>query len=418
MAEKPQSYYGTWINRQRSLLPGLDEELDPLTAKLEHLIIILDTLGLEAFVAPPSRGRGRPPDDRPAIARSFVAKAVLTIPTTSALIERLQIDRALRRICGWERRSEVPSEATFSRAFAAFAAQGLPERVHEQLVRRHLHDHIVGHISRDATEIEAREKPRRRSSDDPPPPAPKRKRGRPRKHEALPPKPLTRIEQQRTQSLDEMRAGLPTQCDVGVKRNSKGFRETWIGYKLHLDTADGIVPVAAILTAASTHDSQVAIPLARTSEQRVVWLYDLMDSAYDAQPIIDDCLAAGRVPVIDRNTRRDTALKAEIAAERARRRLIKIPDPRDLTYNERTTAERANARIKDEFGGRHLRVRGHLKAFCHLMFASLHSPPTASSGCSAPDFTSTPPDVSVSGQKIRRFRISARGSINIKLPHA
>ena len=144
MAEKPQSYYGTWINRQRSLLPGLDEELDPLTAKLEHLIIILDTLGLEAFVAPPSRGRGRPPDDRPAIARSFVAKAVLTIPTTSALIERLQIDRALRRICGWERRSEVPSEATFSRAFAAFAAQGLPERVHEQLVRRHLHDHIVG----------------------------------------------------------------------------------------------------------------------------------------------------------------------------------------------------------------------------------------------------------------------------------
>ena len=369
MAEKPQSYYGTWINRQRSLLPGLDEELDPLTAKLEHLIIILDTLGLEAFVAPPSRGRGRPPDDRPAIARSFVAKAVLTIPTTSALIERLQIDRALRRICGWERRSEVPSEATFSRAFAAFAAQGLPERVHEQLVRRHLQDHIVGHISRDATEIEAREKPRRRSSDDPPPPAPpKRKRGRPRKDEVLPPKPLTRIEQQRTQSLDEMRAGLPTQCDVGVKRNSKGFRETWIGYKLHLDTANGIVPVAAILTAASIHDSQVAIPLARTSEQRVVWLYDLMDSAYDAQPIIDDCLAAGRVPVIDRNTRRDTALKAEIAAERARRRLINIPDPRDLTYNERTTAERANARIKDEFGGRYLRVRGHLKAFCHLMF--------------------------------------------------
>ena len=369
MAEKPQSYYGTWINRQRSLLPGLDEELDPLTAKLEHLIIILDTLGLEAFVAPPSRGRGRPPDDRPAIARSFVAKAVLTIPTTSALIERLQVDRALRRICGWERRSEVPSEATFSRAFAEFAAQNLPERVHEQLVHRRLRDHIIGHIWRDATEVEAREKPCRRSPDDLPPPAPpKRKRGRPRKDEVLPPKPLTRIQQQRTQSLYEMRAGLPTQCDVGVKRNSKGFKETWIGYKLHLDTANGIVPVAAILTAASTHDSQVAIPLARTSEQRVVWLYDLMDSAYDAQPIIDDCLAAGRVPVIDRNTRRDTALKAEIAAERARRRLIKIPDPTDLTYNQRSTAERANARIKDEFGGRHLRVRGHLKAFCHLMF--------------------------------------------------
>src|SRR5271156_2770626 len=178
MPDKAQPYYGTWINRQRSLLPGLHEELDPLTDRLERLIVILDTLGLEAFVAPPSRGRGRPPDDRPAIARSFVAKAVLTIPTTAALIERLQIDRALRRICGWERRSEVPSEATFSRAFAEFVAKNLPERVHEQLVRRHLRDHIIGHISRDATEIEARENPCRRSPDDLLPPAPpKRKRG-------------------------------------------------------------------------------------------------------------------------------------------------------------------------------------------------------------------------------------------------
>jgi hypothetical protein len=277
--------------------------------------------------------------------------------------------RVVTPICGWERRSEVPSEAAFSRAFAEFAAQNLPERVHEQLVHRRLRDHIIGHIWRDATEVEAREKPCRRSPDDLPPPAPpKRKRGRPRRDEVLPPKPLTRIEQQRAQSLDEMRAGLPTQCDVGAKPNSKGFKETWIGDKLHLDTANGIVPVVAIPTAASTYDSQVAIPLARTSELRVVWLYDLMDSAYDAQPIIDDCLAAGGVPVIDRNIRRDTALKAEIAAECARRRLIKIPDPRDPTHNERSTAERANARIKDEFGGRHLRVRGHLKAFCHLMF--------------------------------------------------
>jgi hypothetical protein len=220
MAEKPQPYYGAWINRQRTLLPELDEELDPLTNKLEHLIVILDTLGLEAFVAPPSRGRGRPPDDRPAIARSFVAKAVLTIPTTSALIERLQIDRALRRICGWERRSDVPSEATFSRAFAA---HGLPERVHEQLVRRHLQDRIIGHLARDATEIEAREKPHRRALDDPPAP-PKRKRGRPRKDEVLPLKPLTRIEQQRTQSLDEMRARCRPSAMSASNATARGSR--------------------------------------------------------------------------------------------------------------------------------------------------------------------------------------------------
>jgi hypothetical protein len=67
-----------------------------VTAKLEQFIIILDTLGLEAYVATPHRGPGRPPKDRPAIARAFVGKAVLNIPTTIALIERLQTDRSFR----------------------------------------------------------------------------------------------------------------------------------------------------------------------------------------------------------------------------------------------------------------------------------------------------------------------------------
>jgi hypothetical protein len=369
MAEEAGRYCGAWINSQPSLFPWLEEELDPITAKLERLIIILDTLGLDAFVAPPPGGRGRAPEDRPAIARAFVAKAVLNLPTTVALLDRLQVDRSLRRICGWERRAQVPSEATFSRAFAEFADQRLPERVHEQVVREGLRDHIIGHIARDATEIEARETPQRRPPDEPPPSeAVKPKCGRPRKDEVRDPKPPTRLERQRQQTLADMLAELPTGCDVGTKRNSKGFSETWIGYKLHLDVSDAMVPISAVLTAASTHDSQAAIPLTRISRQRVIWLYDIMDSAYDAEIIVEDCLAAGRVPVIDHNTRRDTALKAELAAERARRRLVNIPDPDDEHYKARTTAERANGRLKDEFGGRHLRVRGPVKAFCHLMF--------------------------------------------------
>src|SRR3954463_7300200 len=172
MTEEAKRYCGAWINNQPSLFPWLEEELDPLTAKLEGLIIILDTLGLDAFVAPPPGGRGRAPEDRPAIARAFVAKTVLNLPTTAALIERLHVDRSLRRICGWECRAQVPSEATFSRAFAEFADQRLPERVHEQLVREGLRDPIIGHVARDATEIEAREKPPRRPPDAPPPQAP------------------------------------------------------------------------------------------------------------------------------------------------------------------------------------------------------------------------------------------------------
>jgi hypothetical protein len=368
MDEDAKRYCGGWINRQPELFPWLEDEIDPLTAKLERLIIILDTLGLEAFVAPPPRGRGRQPEDRPQIARAFVAKAVLNLPTTTALIERLEIDRSLRRICGWERRCDLPSESTFSRAFAAFAAETLPERVHEQLVRQSLRGRIVGHIARDATEIEARERPSRHPPESPSTPSsatPGRDSAPRMKPEAQEP---TRLERQREQSLAAMLADLPAQCDIGVKTNSKGFKESWIGYKLHLDVADGMVPIAAVLTAASTHDSQAALPLARKSAHRVVWLYDLMDSAYDAAVLIEDIRAAGRVPIIDHNTRRNTSLRAEIDGERQRRQFIRIPDPDDLRYRERTNAERANGRLKDEFGARTVRVRGPVKVFCHLMF--------------------------------------------------
>ena len=42
-----------------------------------------------------------------------------------------------------------------------------------------------------------------------------------------------------------------------------------------------------------------------------------------------------------------------------------------MRSNERTAAERTNARLKDEFGGRMVRVRGEVKVFCHLMIGLL-----------------------------------------------
>ena len=43
----------------------------------------------------------------------------------------------------------------------------------------------------------------------------------------------------------------------------------------------------------------------------------------------------------------------------------------DVRSRERSTVERINARLKDEFGGRMIRVRGHAKVMCHPMFGSL-----------------------------------------------
>ena len=78
--------------------------------------------------------------------------------------------------------------------------------------------------------------------------------------------------------------------------NAKGVKETWIGYKLHIDTADGEIPISCVLTAASVHDSQVAIPLATITAGRVTNLYDLMDSAYDVAAIKQHSRDLNHVP--------------------------------------------------------------------------------------------------------------------------
>ena len=106
----------------------------------------------------------------------------------------------------------------------------LPQRVHEALVRKTHGDQLVGHLSRDSTAIEAREKPAVKEKA---PTPPKRKRGRPKKGEERP-KRRTRLERQSTMTLPEMLDDLPTDCDVGTKKNSKGYRDTWVGYKLHI----------------------------------------------------------------------------------------------------------------------------------------------------------------------------------------
>jgi hypothetical protein len=369
----------TWAHIQDNLFPWLTEELGPLTEAHKRVVMTLELAGIEAFVQVWPGLPGRPPHDRAALARAFVAKAVLGLPTTLMLIERLMVDKQLRRLCGWEHPGQLPSEATFSRAFAEFARSELPGRLHEALIKRSHKDRLVGHISRDATAIEAREKPVKTAA-----PAastsaqdlskrqpPKRKRGRPRKGEVVEKKEPRRLERQAAMSLDEMLADLPTHCAVGTKRNAKGHTTSWIGYKLNLDVADGDIPISAVLTSASLHDSQVAIPLATMTASRVTNLYDLMDSAYDAPEIEAKSRALGHVPIIDRHPRSVPGGKKAIAAEARGRRKAGYVLAEDVRYNERSAAERVNSRIKDDFGGRQVRVRGHAKVLCHLMFGVL-----------------------------------------------
>jgi Transposase DDE domain/Transposase domain (DUF772) len=312
--------------------------------------------------------------DRSALANGFVAKAVLGLPTTVALIERLRVDRALRRICGFPRWERLPDEATFSRAFAEFASSRLAERVHQALIKAHLGPELIGHISRDGTAIAARERPNKLAqaaasvetaqaalSDvaSPAVPAtpPLKKRGRPRRGETRL-ATLTRIEQQRKQTLPQMLGDLPRACDRGTKCNAQGYKVSWNGYKLHLDTADCGVPVAAILTSASMHDSQAAIPLSHLSAAtRVTNLYHVMDAAYCSTELREHRRDLGHIPLIDHNPRGGEKIDFDPAEK--------------MRHNERTVAERMNARLKDEFGGNNVWVKGNTKVMSHLMFGLL-----------------------------------------------
>ena len=286
-----------WQSIQHALFPQLERVLGPLTEKQQQLVQTLEVIRIEQMIPPRFRVPGRPPKDRAAMARAFVAKAVYDLPTTRGLRDRLDTDVVLRRICGWERKFEVPSESVFSRAFAEFSDTQLPQRVHEALIRNTHRDRLVGHLSRDSTAIEAREKP---AAKEKAPPPPKRKRGRPKKGEERP-KVLKRLDRQAAMPLPAMLDDLPTDCDVGMKKDSKGYKSTWVGYKLHLDVADGQIPISCLLTSASLHDSQAAIPLATSSAERTTNLYDLMDAAYDAEPIRQHSRSLGHVPLIDTN---------------------------------------------------------------------------------------------------------------------
>ena len=346
--------FDIWHSIQHTLFPWLENELDPLTEKQQEFIRVIELAEVQKHMSPYRwQGVGRKRDDRLAILEAFVAKAVYNFPTTKMLIAYLHDSTNLRRLCGWESKGEIPSESTFSRAFEEFSRDGLGQKIHEAMVKQHAGPKLAGHVSRDATQIEAREKPLRKEVKSPQS-KPKLKRGRPRQGEAKPEKEPKRLDLQLGRGLAENMADLPTRCDVGTKINAKGYKTSWTGYKMHIDSIDGDIPVSAILSSASLHDSQAAIPLAQMTAERITSLYDLMDSAYDAPQIRSYSAELGHVPIIDTNPRRGE--KKEMDPAQA------------VRFRNRTTAERVNSNLKDNYGGRFVRVRGAAKVMTHLMF--------------------------------------------------
>lgn len=352
-----------YFSMQMTLFPMLEEEKIELSDKMKEFLRVIEVVQPARFLNSLLlwSGLGRPMIDRENIIRSFILKSVYNLSSTKMLIETLENSLNLCRLCGWESTRQVPSAATFSRAFDVLAKTQLVSAMHEAVVSENYTDKLVGHSSTDSTEIIGREKACRIAEKKP---KIKKKRGRKSKAEKeaaelaeIAEVDTPRLHVQAKRSLEENLADLPQGGDWGCKRNSKGKTECWCGYKFHITGGDGDVPLATVLTSASVHDSQVAIPMMQMTSQRVTYLYDLMDAAYDAGKIKEASKMLGHVPIIDPNPRRGEVIPLEPAMEKR--------------YNERTSVERINSNLKDNYGGRNVRVKGHWKVLCHLMFGIL-----------------------------------------------
>ncbi|OZA43982.1 MAG: hypothetical protein B7X80_08415, partial [Sulfurovum sp. 17-42-90] len=316
-----------------------------------------------------------PPKDREEMARAFVAKQVYNFQTTRELIDRLKIDRTLRLLCGWRHHNKIPSESKFSRVFKEFSQQCIASKAHDIFIENYLSETLFFYSSIDSTAIELREKSVMygKSKKEV---KPKRRQGRPKKGEELPPaKPSILQQQEKMNNAKEMLSLIGTECNTSIKQNSKGNRHKWTGGKLHLSVVDGDIPITAIYSSASVHDSSLALPLIKLSSQKINYLYDLADAAYDTSIIRDYSEKQNHRPIIDINPKNSKKLKAQIALAKSEKKILQplgiYNDSDDRHYNQRTSVERVNAYLKDSYGCSKIYYQGAQKVASVLAFAVL-----------------------------------------------
>jgi len=358
------------LNLENCLFPEIKEQLGTLSTKEEKLIKILDFAQIERNVT--VSNITNTPKDRIEIARAMIAKSVYNMQTTRDLIDRLRSDRILRVLCGWRYKNDIPSESKFSRVFKELSDLQIAAKTHEKFVQEYLSDTIFMYNATDATKIPLREKPVKVEKEA----KFKNKVGRPKKDEKREPiKPKILERQQNIKTTDEMLSLVSTACGVGVKQNSKGNREIWIGGKLHISAVDGDIPIVAFYSGANVHDSSVALPLMNETSKRVPYLYDLLDAGYYSKIIEEYSKKLNHRPIIDINPGNSKVLKEKMQLkkeEKEKFEFLNLSQSSDTHhYNQRSMVERVNKYLKDDFGCNTIYYQGATKVASVLAFGIL-----------------------------------------------
>ena len=286
---------------------------------------------------------GRKPYSLTNIFAVKIVKMFYAFSTITKTLEFIKSNPNIREITGIEK---VPSISVISQKKKELIRLIDFNEIQEKLIKEFYKDKIIGHLSIDSTIISSHEKAFKKEKKN------KKKRGR-KKINSQDEKDLIR-EKKKELKLDycckygnynRFLKKLNKKCSKTCKKNSKGDKEYYIGYKIHLAVDDNGIPISSIITGANVSDYKPAIPLIRMSNERVRFLYVLMDKGYDSQEIENATKRIDSIPIIDPKTKRNGFKKEMDPCYRER-------------YKIRTTVERANGELKECFLSNKLYSRG------------------------------------------------------------
>lgn len=312
------------LDLQYDLQPFCEEMLTEEQVGLYRCIKVIEETN---SLIEPSSHMGRPSYPLSCFRRALIAMSYLHLRCVEDLRNSLKQCENLKLICGF---CKVPSKATFSRKIRELAKLNEADTTLDLLMKKYMSGKLVLHICRDSTAIETREKAENKKK------AVNLYNAKKYDSDSVCPseKEIPRIQKQVHQSAKFAVASLPHNCQWGGKRNSQGNAYYWKGRKLHLDVTDTGIPVAAVVTGAAVHDSQVAVPLEKITSSRISFCYSEMDKGYDSQVIRDFCKQSGHVAIIDFKKKRN-GIRPELDPAKKER------------YKIRTTVERTNSNLKD-----------------------------------------------------------------------
>ena len=254
--------------------------VSPLADELSAIFSAIDDEPLLSALAR-YRWTGRPGWSLRALWRAYIAGSTLGLPTTNALVRRLQDDPALREVCGFTG-GALPSRWTFNRFVSRLSHHAdAVERVLAALTDR-LHKLLPDFgkgLALDASTVRSWSNP------------------------------------------DKPRISDPEASWTGKAGRGKNKTTWYWGYKLHLIVdAKYELPVTATVTTASPHDSTEFQPLLRKARELHAWLrpsYVTADAGYDGKRAYEFVVREMQsVPIIKlRRTKRTEYESPDIADE-------------------------------------------------------------------------------------------------------